>query len=86
MRPFLIAALLAVASSSAVGMTAEELAELSASADASLARMRQADVDRAQEVRDRAFEACERLWAADADAAILNPVCFDVFTGNGLPD
>ena len=60
-------------------MTAEELAELSASADASMSRMRQIDEERRQEVISFAREACERLWAKDADAAILNPVCFEVF-------
>lgn len=86
MRLFALAAALCLSAPAAISMTADELAELSASADASMARIQQADMDRRHDVRARALAACQRLWETDEDAAILNPVCFDVFTGNGLPN
>ena len=86
MRPVFVAALLAIASTSAVGMTAEELAELNARMDASMAKVAGAAEANRQEVRTFAHEACKRLWADDADEAILNPVCYEIFSGFGLPN
>ena len=79
MRLFALAFALCLSAPAAISMTAEELAELSASADASMARMAAAKEESRQEVISFARKACERLWAKDADAAILNPVCFEVF-------
>ena len=50
MRLFALAFALCLSAPAAISMTAEELAELSASADASMSRMRQADEERRQEV------------------------------------
>lgn len=86
MRLFILAAALCLSAPVAIGMTAEEVAELNASMDASMAKIAGAAEANRQEVRTFANEACKRLWAKNADEAILNPVCYEIFSGFGLPN
>lgn len=37
-------------------------------------------------VRSRLAKACARLYAANPDGTITNPLCYEVFLTNGLPD
>ena len=81
-----IAMLAALIATAAAAMTDEELAAMDGRVAASLTIIEQAATNRRDDVRDIAAGACERLWAKDADAAILNPICYDLFVSRGLPD
>ena len=37
-------------------------------------------------VRDRLAEACVTLYATEPDRTITNPLCYEVFISQGLPD
>lgn len=86
MRTILIALLCALATPAIAAMTAEELAANMAQADEALAGMAMQREQSRQKIRDRASDACDRLWRKNADAAILNPICFEIFLSSGLPD
>ena len=81
-----IALIAAIAATAAAAMTDEELAAMDGRVAASMAAFETARTNRRDDIQDVAAGACERLWIKDADAAILNPICYDLFVSRGLPD
>ena len=65
---------------------AEADAERRAAADALASAAQDRDAARAQRLATEVWNACDALYNRQPQAAVLHPVCFDVFTRSGLPD
>lgn len=69
------------------GLTDEETAaETKARTEKFIADVEQRQAERRADVVERLTEACTRQYRRDADATIMNKLCFDVFMERGLPD
>lgn len=60
--------------------------QLQASLDANIKSLVNQAETWQEEVRSRSRSACKALYKKDADAAVLNPICYDLFMIGGLPD
>ena len=101
MRHALIAALIAVASpvhaydpgqkaadlaAALAESRAAEEAELNALRASVASSMATITAEARKPVQDRLADACVALYATEPDRTITNPLCYEVFISQGLPD
>lgn len=65
---------------------ADKEAEEAASQEAVMTLINRVEAERRLKVREALSTACNRLYSRSPDEAVLNPLCYDFFFANGLPE